>query len=486
MKKKKSFSFDVPSFEESEFPALQQEVGAEEAEIIMLAKAVYDWTVLAGIMGEESYISRAKVRMYDKHRKDLARLKDYIRENCPERYKEVFYKDDKKCNYAAYIGSDRKKSVKRCGKDEFYKFLKNDIKIADEDILADIEKGDLIMLMTFRIPYYVGPLDTRSNFAWAVRREGQEHTRVTPWNFDEVIDKDASEQEFITRMTNKCTYLTGEDVLPAHSLLYGEFSFLNELNNLRINGEQNERARRLIYDYAKAHKKVTLKACRTLLVQHGILPKESESENVFSGTDGDFKNSLSSYIDLKRILGDKADTERDMCEKIIVYITLISDKKRLEARIRREFGDKLSDGDIKELKGLNYTGWGRLSERFLNGIICPQCADENGEPYTVIRAMRERGENLMQLLSEEGASAYHKRKADARYEARRRRLVGAQVPVELADQVRKAAQMEGVSVYAFVVSAVQRECHRLRYLLEEPPGVTDCPAVGEEAVDVAP
>ena len=445
---KKSFSFDVPSFEESEFPALQQEVGAEEAEIIMLAKAVYDWTVLAGIMGEESYISRAKVRMYDKHRKVLARLKDYIRENCPERYKEVFYKDDKKCNYAAYIGSDRKKSVKRCGKDEFYKFLKNDIKIADEDILADIEKGDfllkqvsnangvvpyqvnlqelkaildnaaryfkflereeagitvkdkIIMLMTFRIPYYVGPLDTHSNFAWAVRREGQKHTRVTPWNFDEVIDKDASEQEFITRMTNKCTYLTGEDVLPAHSLLYGEFSFLNELNNLRINGEQNERARRLIYDYAKAHKKVTIKACRTLLVQHGILPKESESEKVFSGTDGDFKNSLSSYIDLKRILGDKADTERDMCEKIIVYITLISDKKRLEARIRREFGDKLSDGEIKELKGLNYTGWGRLSERFLNGIICPQCADENGEPYTVIRAMRERGENLMQLLSD--------------------------------------------------------------------------------------
>ena len=100
----------------------------------------------------------------------------------------------------------------------------------------------------------------------------------------------------------------------------------------------------------------------------------------------------------------------------------------------------------------------------------------------------QRKEMLLALeqIAKASRIAYHKRKADARYEARRRRLVGAQVPVELADQVRKAAQMEGVSVYAFVVSAVQRECHRLRYLLEEPPGVTDCPAVGEEAVDVAP
>ena len=99
---------------------------------------------------------------------------------------------------------------------------------------------------------------------------------------------------------------------------------------------------------------------------------------------------------------------------------------------------------------------------------------------------RTRMLRALEKVADAAALAARKRRNNARYEARRRRLVGAQVPVELADQVRKAAQMEGVSVYAFVVSAVQRECHRLRYLLEEPPGVTDCPAVGEEAVDVAP
>lgn len=39
-------------------------------------------------------------------------------------------------------------------------------------------------------------------------------------------------------MTNKCTYLLGEDVLPKNSLLYTEFVLLNELNNVRI-GEKD-------------------------------------------------------------------------------------------------------------------------------------------------------------------------------------------------------------------------------------------------------
>ena len=35
-------------------------------------------------------------------------------------------------------------------------------------------------------------------------------------------------------MTNKCTYLYGEDVLPKDSLLYSKFMVLNELNNLDV------------------------------------------------------------------------------------------------------------------------------------------------------------------------------------------------------------------------------------------------------------
>lgn len=39
-------------------------------------------------------------------------------------------------------------------------------------------------------------------------------------------------------MTNKCTYIKGKNVIPKNSLLYSEFTLLNELNNIRCNGEK--------------------------------------------------------------------------------------------------------------------------------------------------------------------------------------------------------------------------------------------------------
>lgn len=36
-------------------------------------------------------------------------------------------------------------------------------------------------------------------------------------------------------MTNTCTYLPGEAVLPYCSLLYSRYMVLNEINNLKIN-----------------------------------------------------------------------------------------------------------------------------------------------------------------------------------------------------------------------------------------------------------
>lgn len=444
----KAFSFDKATFEESDLPAIETALGEDDAVLVHYLKAAYDWSVLCGIMNNREYISLAKVDIYEKHKSDLARLKKYVRENCgKDKYRLVFRHIDKVNNYAAYIGMDKQKGYSKCSKEEFYAFLKKEIKIFDEDILRDVDNGDFLpkqvsnangvipyqlnlqeldailenakksfpflveeengtsvadkirMLMTFRIPYYVGPLNNDgSHIAWAVRKEGAERVSVTPWNFDEVIDKDASEQEFIRRMTNKCTYLVGEDVLPACSLLYSEFTFLNELNNLRINGEKDAEAKALIYEYAKTHKRITLKNIVSLLVRHGKLPVGSKAEEVLSGTDGDFKTSLAPWVDL-RFLGDRLYTHREMCEEIILWITLISDKNRLEKRIRGKYGKILDETEIKRLKNLNYTQWGRLSEKLLNGITSPKCADENGELLTVIDAMRATGENFMQLMS---------------------------------------------------------------------------------------
>lgn len=281
----KSFSFENAAFDEKDFPAIESAVGADNVGIILATKAIYDWSVLCGIMGEEKFISLAKVKLYEKHKADLKWLKEYIRQNCPQKYAEVFRRS-KANNYAAYIGMDKQKGFAKCTREDFYTFLKKVVGIADEKVLSEMEKGEflpkqvsnangvipyqvhllelnailtnaetyfpflrekqdglsvsekIVSLMTFRIPYYVGPLYTargkgereKGKFAWSVRRVGYEDVSITPWNFDRAIDADASEEAFIRRMTNKCTYLIGEDVLPASSLLYSQFTFLNELN----------------------------------------------------------------------------------------------------------------------------------------------------------------------------------------------------------------------------------------------------------------
>ncbi|MCD8286526.1 MAG: type II CRISPR RNA-guided endonuclease Cas9 [Clostridia bacterium] len=402
------------------------------------------------------FFSDSKVESYNKHKKDLARLKSYVRTECPEKYSRVFRrqrfgkKAGKVNNYAAYIGMDNKKGFARCSREEFYQFLKNDVKIDDEAILSEMESGTfmplqtckdnacvpyqvilkeleaildnaanqfpflcdkegeltvrekIVMLMTFNVPYYVGPL--KGKFSWAKFVEGKDGEMVTPWNFDEVIDHDASEDAFIGRMTSKCSYLPDQDVLPAASFLYSEYKFLDELNNLRLNGVKDEGIRQFIYEYAKTHRKVSLGACCKAMIACGLLPEGTKREQ-FSGIDiyeeKDFRTSLASYNDFA-FLGEKRDSHPEMCEDIIRWITVISDKTRLACRIRENYGKILSEAEISRLASLKYNGWGRLSKELLAGIRSSKCANCNGESVSIIEKMRESGENFMEIYHNYG------------------------------------------------------------------------------------
>lgn len=170
------------------------------------------------------------------------------------------------------------------------------------------------------------------------------------------------------------------------------------MNNLKVNGTKDLRVKNILFDFAKTKKKLTLKKCCEQLVKNGLLPEGSKARDVFSGTDGDFKNSLSSYIDFKKIIGDKADLYRDMCEEIISWITVISDKERLVKIIKDKYGTVLSDEEIKGLKALNYTKWGRLSAKLLDGIFETDSEGEVGN-VSIIEKMRTDTENFMELLS---------------------------------------------------------------------------------------
>ena len=86
------------------------------------------------------------------------------------------------------------------------------LKQRDDKGISVSEK--ILKIFEFRIPYYVGPLSDRhmenGANAWIVRKEAG---RIYPWNYEEKIDLEKSNEAFIRRMTNKCTYLLGKDVV---------------------------------------------------------------------------------------------------------------------------------------------------------------------------------------------------------------------------------------------------------------------------------
>ena len=418
----------------------------EKYMIIESAKAVYDWAALADILGKYSCISDAKVELYKKHHKDLCCLKKFVRDNLSlEVYKEIFFDVSEKYNYCAYIGTaninGKKKNIegKKCTKEEFYGYLKKSV-IARIDnpektdwLKQELEVGNFLpkqttgensvvpyqvhlyelnaiisnlqdkipllrkeekirKIFTFRIPYYVGPLNGISingkTSNWVEKKEG----KIYPWNFGEMVDEEISAERFIRRMTNKCTYLTHEDVLPKYSLLYSKFEVLNELNNVRTNGEllSVECKQKIYTDIFQRYRKVTQKKLKDYLRKEGVIDEKA----VITGIDGDFKSSLTAYHDFKEKLTGVILNEKEK-EKIVLNITLFSDARSLLKKRLGKICPQLTDKQKESLSNLSYQGWGRLSGKFLSGITSPVLA---GDEWTIIRALWETQDNLVQLL----------------------------------------------------------------------------------------
>lgn len=356
----------------------------EKIEFLDIAKSFYDFMVLKNILADNQYISEAKVKLYEEHKRDLKNLKYIIRKYNKENYKKLF-NDNKKDlkNYTAYIGLnkvDRKKEIlieKKVKIDDFVKVIKGylpDIKKIEEkdkvilnEILNKIElktilpkqrisdngtlpyqiheaelkkildnqakyydflnhkensistKEKLLMTFKFRIPYYVGPLNSyhknKGGNSWIVRKE---EGKILPWNFEQKVDIDKSAEEFIKRMTNKCTYLNGEDVIPKDSFLYSEYIILNELNKVQVNNEflNKEIKNKIIEDLFKKSKKIFEKNFKEYLLVNQITNKIVELDGIKDA----FNSNYLSYIKFKDIFGDKLnlDIYKEISEKSIL------------------------------------------------------------------------------------------------------------------------------------------------------------------------
>ncbi len=257
----------------------------------------------------------------------------------------------------------------------------------------------LCKLLTFRVPYYVGPLNDRTvdgdshPFAWVKRHAGKERVNPKPWEFDEVVDRRASRQEFIRRMASDCAYLPGCKALPRHSLLYEEYAVLSEIHNLRL-GEQKDPLdavdRDAIWQLCKREKRVGYRKVREALQQlHGNVPiKLSDEETGKTALD----NSLSAYHAFKRVLGDRFEyPDGDPAllaalEDIVLWITALQDAQQVRESIEEHYAHLFDEREIAQLSRLSFKGWGRLSDRLLDGIAGMHC--ETGEVRTVIGVLR--------------------------------------------------------------------------------------------------
>jgi CRISPR-associated endonuclease Csn1 len=456
-----NIEFKKQSFEDEDLPALEDALNEDEFQIVYNLKAMYDWALLCDVMGGYAYISDAKISLFDQNRKDLKLLKSLVRKYTPDSYDSFFHSGDVGM-FSSYVGKihdrskSREKRVEKCKTEDFYKSVEKllkrmdpedkDVKAieeaigndaflpllssfrngivpyqvnyfelnaildkakcsftflnnVDEEGLSNIDK--IKAIMKFRIPYYVGPLgrdsESSSCYSWMERREAG---RILPWNLDKKVNIGKSAENFITRMTNKCTYCKDQDVLPKNSIAYSKYLVLSELNNLRIKDQRLsvERKQAVYENLFKKYSRVTKKRVLHFALSEGWYSKNELSIDDITGLESDFKSSLSSYLDFKPYI-EAGKLKASDADLIIKWITVFSEGGDiLTDRISKEFAGKLTSEDVKQISKLKYSGWGRFSNKFLYEI--QDAHPETGEMMSIVRMMWNTQYNLMELLSD--------------------------------------------------------------------------------------
>ena len=447
LEEKAPLQFSKDTYDE-DLENLLGQIGDDFADLFLVAKKLYDAILLSGILtvkdlSTKAPLSASMIERYENHQKDLAGVKQFIKNNLPAKYDEVF-SDQSKDGYAGYIDG-------KTTQEAFYKYIKNLLsKFEGADYFLDkIEREDFLRkqrtfdngsiphqihlqemnailrrqgehypflnenrekiekILTFRIPYYVGPL-ARGNrdFAWLTRNSDQ---AIRPWNFEEIVDQANSAEDFINKMTNYDLYLPEEKVLPKHSLLYETFAVYNELTKVKFIAEGltryqflDKKQKKDIFDTffkAENKRKVTEKD-----IIHYLHTVDGYDGIELKGIEKQFNASLSTYHDLLKIIKDKEfmdDAKNEaILENIVHTLTIFEDREMIKQRLA-QYDSLFDEKVIKTLTRRHYTGWGKLSAKLINGIR------DKKSGKTILDYLIDDGEinrNFMQLIHDDGLS----------------------------------------------------------------------------------
>lgn len=445
LEEKAPLQFSKDTYDE-DLENLLGQIGDMYADLFVVAKKLYDAILLAGILSvkdtaTKAPLSASMIERYDNHQNELSALKQFIKRNLSEKYDEVF-SDESKDGYAGYIDG-------KTTQEGFYKYIKNLIskfegadyfleKIEREDFLRKQRTFDngsiphqihlqemnailrhqgeyypflkenkekIEQILTFRIPYYVGPLARGNrNFAWLTRNSDE---AIRPWNFEKIVDKANSAKDFINKMTNYDLYLPEEKVLPKHSPLYETFTVYNELTKVKFIAEgmrnyqflDSGQKKKIVDQLFKEKRKVTEKDIINYL--HNV---DGYDGIEIKGIEKQFNASLSTYHDLIKIIKDKEFLDDpkngDILENIVHTLTIFEDREMIK-RCLTQYHSILDEKVIKILARRHYTGWGKLSAKLINGIRDKQTGK------TILDYLIDDGysnRNFMQLINDDGLS----------------------------------------------------------------------------------
>lgn len=425
----------------------------EKIEILNLLKELYDMIFLKRLFngGEHTSLSSLMVDKYNIHKNDLNYLKQILRSD-KKLYQKVFRTKKEKCLYDKYIHNEitnaefvdeivkcinsiiekmdsadtlrltYEKDIKerienglfmpritsvengkypyQLNKDELIKIIENQGKYYP--FLLEKINGTykLVKLLEFKIPYYVGPLNKNSDFAWLERKEN--NVKITPYNFDDIIDKEASAENFIKRMISRCTYLLEEPSIPNQSILYSKFKVMNELKQIRINGNkiENNLQHKIYNELFLNYANITDKLFKEYLYQSKDFDMYEGNFNITGySSDGKFSSNMSSYIDFFSVNGIFENTKYDVedAEQIIEWITIFEDKDILETKIRKNYPE-LTNNQINKILAKKYKGWSSLSKKLLTEKYYVE--KDNLEKKSIIDLMYETDKNFMQILND--------------------------------------------------------------------------------------
>ena len=413
----------------------------EKMEFIDLMQRFYSWIELSKIVGSDSQhasISGAMVNIYESHREDLRTLKEVMLKIGKKEYDEMFKPTSKNVvNYYNYVNPVACSGDKTDG---FYKYVKKAIEKSDDsrkdEILQKIanetymlkqtsknnayipyqmqkdelikildhqekyypvlkeNRDKIISILEFRIPYYYGPLDGNKQFGWLIKKKGKENERILPWNHQEIVDVQETAAQFIKKLTNYCTYLPIEKVMPQKSLTCSMYEVLSEVNKIRIDGKllPIDTKNRLIEDLFFKRKTVKEKDLINWLKQNQLTVGEItgyQKEKAFS-------SSLAPWIDFKEIFDEINDSNYDLIEKIIEDMTIFNEGSILKERLKKAYN--LDQNKVKKIMKLKYSGWSRLSKKLINGI---RADNKFGSSVSILEVMKESHMALMEIINDQ-------------------------------------------------------------------------------------